>query len=586
MNRRVINCFLLSLFLFLFSSHTLNAAGSFTLGFSGPSNATTGDTISVQVVIRNMSEGVSGVGATLNYDKSLLELVDKNSGNAMSISYNNSNSAKFMGVSMGGSVSSTSTLVTYKFKTLKPGTASITFTDVTSTNVNYESMSVSKDTYRVTIKAPLSGNANLGSLSVPGTSISTSNMTANVGKDTSSITINASAEDSGATVSGTGTKSLNYGKNTFTITVKAPSGATKNYTITINREDPRSNNANLSSLKVSGGDLTPGFNKNTTTYSMTVPFSVSSLDIKANAEDSKAKVSISGNNNLPAEATTRVLVTVTAENGSTKVYAINVTREKDPNKPKSNNNYLTTIATNIGLLSPVFDKEKTNYVIYLPYEIDKIELTVDVEDKEYGKLETIAPESLNVGTNRYEFKVTAEDGSVRSYIVNVIRGANLDGSSNNVLLNDIKIENGSLDKKFNSKINIYKYDKKKNFKLTPIPEDENTKITVLEHDEVYTILLESSNGDVNVYTLIPKEEPTVSNNLGIVIAVALASLPIIGCGTFLGYKFGMKKMLSKVKSLAQNTKTIQNDNVVYDEKPKTNKPKKNKKKLKETDKQE
>ena len=239
---------------------------------------------------------------------------------------------------------------------------------------------------------------------------------------------------------------------------------------------------------------------------------------------------------------------------------------------------MSSITTNIGILSPVFDKEKTNYVVYLPYEVDKIELNVEVDDKEYGQLERTGPDTLNVGINRYEFKVTAEDGTTKSYIVNVIRGASVEGGSSNVLLKELNIDNGSLDKKFKSDVNVYRYSKKKGFKLSPVPEDENTKVSVLEFDGVYTILLETSNGEANVYTLVPEEETTTSNNIGIIITIVVASIPFIGGGTFLGYKYGMKKMLSKVKNLAQTkVETPEEENVVYEEKPKSKKGKKSKK---------
>ena len=584
-NKRIINCFILSLFLFLFSSLTLNAASG-SLNLSGKSDVYVGENVEITLSINNLNDigiGIGSLGGVINYDKNYLEYVSHKSNlSAISLSFVPT-SGKFAGMGNGNYITNSTNLISVTFKTKQIGrtTVSISGTSIAS-GVNSDSVSVNHPSKSINITNPPSSNTNLSSLSASGTNISTGNLTANVGKDVTSTTINATAEDSKASVSGTGTKSLNYGKNTFTVTVKAENGTTKNYTITINREDPRSNNANLSSLKVSGQDLSPGFNKNTTTYSMTVPFSVSSLDIKTTTEDSNAKVSITGNKNLPAEATTPVTIKVTAENGTVKTYTINVTREKDPNKPKSNNNYLTTIGANIGILSPVFDKEKLNYVIYLPYEIDKIELTVDVEDKQYGVLETSGPETLNVGTNRYEFKVTAEDGTTRSYIVNVIRGANVDASSSNVLLKDLKIENGNLDKAFNSEVNVYRYEKDKNFNLTPIPEDENTKVTVLEHDDVYTILLETSNGETNVYTLIPKEENVTNSNTGVIIAIILASLPLISGGTFFGYKYGMKKMLSKVKALTQGSiSTKEFDNVVYEENPKNKKSKKDKKKKKD-----
>jgi hypothetical protein len=56
----------------------------------------------------------------------------------------------------------------------------------------------------------------------------------------SSIIINATANDAAATVSGAGTKALDYGDNTFEVVVTAEDGiTTKTYTIVVTREDSR-----------------------------------------------------------------------------------------------------------------------------------------------------------------------------------------------------------------------------------------------------------------------------------------------------------------------------------------------------------
>ena len=97
-------------------------------------------------------------------------------------------------------------------------------------------------TYKITVKVtePKSKNNNLSSISVDGYKLvkkSDTSYTLDVGNSVSKITIKASADDSKASVSGTGTKSLKEGKNTFNIVVTAESGAKKTYVITVNRKD-------------------------------------------------------------------------------------------------------------------------------------------------------------------------------------------------------------------------------------------------------------------------------------------------------------------------------------------------------------
>jgi hypothetical protein len=76
----------------------------------------------------------------------------------------------------------------------------------------------------------------------------------------------------------------------------------------------------LSSLSVSPGTLEPAFSKDTTTYNITLTESCTKLTVSAVPEDSKAKVSVTGASMDPGNNVTKV--TVTAENGDTKVYTI------------------------------------------------------------------------------------------------------------------------------------------------------------------------------------------------------------------------------------------------------------------------
>lgn len=86
-----------------------------------------------------------------------------------------------------------------------------------------------------------------------------------------------------------------------------------------------SDNANLKSLRISGGTLSPQFNANTTAYTATVPFSVTQCKVYATAAESNAKVDVSGSYNIPVGVTQRV-VTVTAPSGAQKAYTITITR--------------------------------------------------------------------------------------------------------------------------------------------------------------------------------------------------------------------------------------------------------------------
>ena len=80
---------------------------------------------------------------------------------------------------------------------------------------------------------------------------------------------------------------------------------------------PKSGDATLASLSVSGTSLTPGFSPDVTEYTAaTVPFAVSSLSLDYKTNHSGASVKVSGNNLKVGDNT--VILTVTAENGVEK----------------------------------------------------------------------------------------------------------------------------------------------------------------------------------------------------------------------------------------------------------------------------
>ena len=82
----------------------------------------------------------------------------------------------------------------------------------------------------------------------------------------------------------------------------------------------------LSTLKVGNYALTPGFDNDTTSYSVVVPNSVSSVTISATPKASTAKVSGAGTVQLKVGSNT-VKVTVTAQNGSQRTFTLTIARE-------------------------------------------------------------------------------------------------------------------------------------------------------------------------------------------------------------------------------------------------------------------
>ena len=447
--------------------------------------------------------------------------------------------------SMSGPIQGSGTIGSVTFKALRTGSTSISFTaakgETQTGQCNFGASGLG-----IRINEPPSENANLSSLSVSGCNIGFNGGTSyscTVDANVGSVSVSASAQDGGARVSGTGNKSLSYGGNRINVTVTAPAGNSKTYSINVTRKDNRSSNNNLESLSVSDGSLSPGFNSNTTEYSISVPFSVTSLNLKYKASDGKSKVSVS-NNNLEAEATTNVTITVTAENGSTKTYTIKASRGKDPNKVLNTDNYLKSLTIDTGLLSPAFDKETTNYVVYLPYEVQKINFNYEVSDTKYGVVNFNGPESLGIGNNVYTISVKAENESERVYTITVVRAKILNGeSSTNALLASLTMHNGEMTQKFDSGVHLYYYNKsaKKDITLEGVAQDPESIVTYLSAGAgVYAVLVTAPSGNMSIYIAIPKE-------MGpwLWIIIVLIAIVLIGVIIFIIKKIRNKKDSSK-----------------------------------------
>lgn len=509
MKKIILNLFIYS-FLLFFGLNIVRAAGTATTGFNGNSSVYVGNNVEVILYVGSVNGsngGLAAFGGTISYSTDKLELVSSSSLAPFTVELSGNKLGGFGQSTIKGS----SNIIKFVFRTKGVGSATISYSGSSQPDASASPVAISGCSKTINITNPPSSNNNLSSLSISSGGINfnknTTSYNVSVDSNVTSINISASAEDGGARVSGIGSKSLNYGNNKFNIVVTAPSGAQKTYTINVNRKDNRSGNNKLSSLKVNGGDLKPGFNKNTTSYTLDVPYSISSLSVNAKAEDSKATVTVTGNNDLIAEETNTVTITVTAENGSKKAYIINVTRGKDPNKELSNNNYLTKIIPSIGMLSPVFNKNNTEYEIWLPYEIDKISFDYQVEDTKYATIKLDGNSTLQPGiSNIYKIIVTAESGEKREYTINVRRAKNpSENNSSNTYIKNIKIKNGKLTSDFNKKNYNYYYTKKAGFKITEvIPEDENSAVSIVEQDDTIYLIVTSPNGETGVYTLRKK----------------------------------------------------------------------------------
>jgi hypothetical protein len=187
-------------------------------------------------------------------------------------------------------------------------------------------------------------------------------------------------------------------------------------------DQPLRGENHLQSLKISDGALSPAFSPSIQNYTANVSYHVGSVDVTAIAQDAYADIEIQ-NPELKLGGVTDITVTVTAQDGRTRVYTISVTREEDPNRPKSSQCELENLVVTDFLISPEFKPDVTEYVIWLPYEIANVEVIGTPKDHRATVTVEGNKRLLPGRDNLIIITCTAEDGTEKTYTIIAKRAA-------------------------------------------------------------------------------------------------------------------------------------------------------------------
>ena len=342
-----------------------------------PKEIYVGDTFKLNVLVKseNASDYINGINALVTTGNNLkLTNVTYNSNLIGTFKDNNL-------VAAGKDLKNEEVLLTLEFTAIKEGKDSITLSGSIAKNENIEEFE--NLTTEVNVIRKISSNNNLSSLKA---SVGTFDIafdkdvtvyTLTVPYDTESVILSGSLEDITSTVDGLIEYKLTDDKTTANITVVAEDGTIKVYTVYIIKEAKPENvatpvtyyyssNNYLKSLEIDGYEIT--FNKETNEYKITVKNDVTSLDIKAIPEDSRARVEITGNEKFKKGNNT-VTITVTAEDGSTREYKITANKESEKKEAlteiEGNSNtaekvviIILIILVVLGLLYLIFKKDE------------------------------------------------------------------------------------------------------------------------------------------------------------------------------------------------------------------------------------
>jgi len=518
------------------------AAGSSTLVFNGASSVFVGNTIELTLEVKNISgatNGVAGVGCVIEYDKDYLEYVSFESLASFGVKYAEGTS-KIAGFAIGDNITgASSNLIKFRFKAKKDGKTTIR----TSAPQIADGLGVTLNTTNASKEITIgtaSNNANLASLGVTGYQLDKTfnkdvleyNVT--VPYSVSSATITATPEDSTAKVTNTGSKNLTAAQvNSYTVTVTAQDGKTKkNYKVNITREKapdvPKSSDNNLKSLGVSGYDIIPNFNKDTLDYNLTIPNGATEVIVNATPNDGKSTIKVEGNKDLKVGNNT-VTVTVTAEDGSTKVYTINVKREEKKEEPpaveKDNDATLKDIYIGGFTLNPTFNKDTNVYSINVGEAVGGLNVSA-TPSSDKAKVEVSGNTGWQYGMNHVTIVVTAENGNKNTYIINVNRKSPNASSgptkSDNSYLDSLVVNGATLSPTFNKDISNYEvkipYDMEK-LDISFISSSDKAKVEILNNENLKVgvpnavqVKVTAEDGSVRIYTLNATRLAQSSNN--------------------------------------------------------------------------
>ena len=211
----------------------------------------------------------------------------------------------------------------------------------------------------------------------------------------------------GEIISGIGKVSLKEGETTtVNVVVKAEAGNTETYTLKIKRrtaeeEAQSASDATLKNLGINPKEYDfSGFKKDQTEYSVEVPNEIKTVEIYAEATDSKAQVIGTGETELN-EGANEAKVEVVAQDGTKKTYTITITRKASEVATTSLENTkfgLSNLTIAGQTISPAFKNDVYSYTVGVKEDLSSLDIKVTATDSD-AKIKIVGNENLQQGEN-------------------------------------------------------------------------------------------------------------------------------------------------------------------------------------------
>lgn len=294
----------------------------------------------------------------------------------------------------------------------------------TSTSKTYSLNTSSTGTYTIY----LNGDVTDGSTDVNSSISKSVTVTVNP-KPTPPPTNTGGSTTGGSSSGGSSGSSGNSGSSSSS--GNSSSGKPSTGTTTTKPEEKKSNDSTLKGLVVEGYELYPVFETNTREYNLRVTNDITKVTVVPTVNNEKASYKIEGATEELLVGKNVITVVVTAEDGSSSNYLINVIRNREGLNVENIKIFYTDETGNKQelVLNPAFSSEVFEYTVNnLSYLIDKLDAQV-LANFEEAKIEITGNENLVEGENIITITVTMlseseeEADEVLTYTIKVNKDA-------------------------------------------------------------------------------------------------------------------------------------------------------------------
>ena len=199
-------------------------------------------------------------------------------------------------------------------------------------------------------------------------------------------------------------------------------------------------------------------------------------------------------------------------------------KNEEEDKDKSNVKALRSLTVEQYKLEPEFAPDITEYAVTVGGDVEKLNIEAMAED-ENSTIEILGNSGLLIGENTINIKVTAEDGTVRTYTINVTKVVDV-----GVQLSELSVENYTLTPEFSS--DVYEYTLNigdtsiTSLNINAKSDKENVSIEIAGNTElkpgknIITILVKSNDDNLTTtYQIVVNIDEAYKQNTQIIAGI-------------------------------------------------------------------